>query len=137
MKIERELGSYGRWIIHEYLSFQVNSTTTPDNIRDGKTDLVTSVTRTSTGLFQVTLRTDRPTMVRHICARAGLMAPTTTAPTQAVDNVMVVDNWDPVAGTFSVLCVHDASAVDPDDETRIWVHLTGSVSSVGTDPADA
>ncbi len=135
MKLEKELGSYGRWVIHEYLSFRTNVTAAPDQIRDGKTGLVRSVTRTSAGLYQVTLRTDRPTVTRYITAEASLTAPLTTAPTQAVDNVQVVDNWDPVAGTFSILVVHDSTAVDPDDNTRINIHLVGSISSVGTDAA--
>ena len=138
MKIERELGSYGRWIIKEYISFRVGhggATNAPDQIRDGKSGLVKSVTRVSAGLYTVTLRTDRPSAVRYLVQNASLVQPATTAPTQAVDNVCVVDNWSQTAGTFSVLAVTDSTAVDPDPDSRISLMLVCSISSVGTDAA--
>lgn len=140
MKLEKELGSYSRWIVKEYISFRTNTTSAPDQIRDGKTGLVKSVVRTSAGLYTVTLRTDRPSIKTHITVHASIGQPANTAPTQPVGAVAFVDgSWNQAAGTFQVLVTDcnntTPAAVDPDAHTRIYLTLTGSISSVGTDAA--
>lgn len=138
MKLEKELGSYGKWVIHEYVSFRTNTTSAPDQIRDGKTGLVLSVTRVSAGLFTIALRTDRPSPVRHMVEHVNLAFPANTAPTQTAIAGYVDGSWNQAAGTFQVLvtsAVASSAAVDPDAHARISITLTGSISSVGTDAA--
>ena len=134
MKLEKELGSYSRWIVKEYLSFRTNGTDAPDRIRDGKSSLVLSVTRVSAGLFTVAVRTNRPTITRHIvtvCDVGEINVP----PTQACVAKYVEGSWSQSAGTFQVQVLNGVTAVDPDSGCRINVTLTGAISSVGTDPA--
>lgn len=138
MKLEKELGSYSRWIVKEYLSFRTNATSAPDRIRDGKSGLVLSVTRVSAGLFTVALRTDRPSIVRHITIHADLHE-INKPPTLAAHVTYVAGSWNQSAGTFQVQVTDfnntTPAAVDPDTGSRIAVTLTGSISSVGTDAA--
>jgi hypothetical protein len=140
MKLERKLGSYGKWVMDEYISFRTNTTSAPDQIRDGKSGLVLSVTRVSAGLYTIALRTDRPSPVRHIVQHVSVNSAANTAATQAVSGARYVDgSWSQTAGTFQVLVTDcnntTPAAVDPDSHARISITLTSSISSVGTDAA--
>lgn len=137
MKLEKELGSYSRWIVKEYLSFRTNDVSAPDRIRDGKTGLVLSVTRVSAGLYTVALRTDRPSITRHVAVHVDLHE-INSPPTIAAQVKYVDGSWNQSAGTFQVQVTSFASPpvqIDPDTGSRIAVTLTGSISSVGTDAA--
>lgn len=136
MKLEKELGSYSRWIQHEYLSFQTNGASAPTVIRDGKTGLVKSVTRVSAGLYTVALRTDRPTMKYQISPVVSLTQ-INVPPTQGSDAYFVEGSWNQSAGTFQVQVTNGTGTtnVDPDTGCRVAVRLVGSIRSVGTDPA--
>lgn len=138
MKLEKELGSYSRWITKEYISFRTNGTSAPDRIRDGKSQLCLSVTRVSAGLFTIALRTNRPSIKLPITAHATL-SEVNVPPTQAARCSYVEGSWNQAAGTFQVQVVDcgntTPAAVDPDSGCRICVQITGAISSVGTDAA--
>lgn len=142
MKLEKELGSFSRYITHRYISFRTGHggvTNAPDQIRDGKTGLVKSVARTSQGLFTVTMRTDAPSPTRFAVELVSLANPSSSAPTQAARALYVAGSYSQSAGTFQVVVVDcnntTPAVVDPDADSRISVHLVGSISSVGTDAA--
>ena len=138
MILQRELGSYGKYVVHEYISFRTNTTSAPDQIRDGNSGLVLSVTRVSAGLFTIAMRTDRPSPKRHMVEHVNLAFPANTAPTQTAIAGYVDGSWNQVAGTFQVLvtsAVASSAAVDPDAHARISITLVGSINGVGTDPA--
>lgn len=149
MQLQKELGSYGRYIIHERLSFRYNSTgPTIDRIRDGKSGLVKSVAIDSAGLYTVTLRADRPYVLsgKYITVHASLSQ--AAAPTVYADVHYVEGSWATSTDTdgkkivtFKVKVFKRATeavaaaASHPDTTDRISVTLTGTVSSAGADAA--
>ncbi len=142
MQLQKELGSYGRYIIHERLSFRFNSTgPVLDRVRDGKTGLVVSVTRDSAGLYTINMRKDRPyvTSGKYITVHPSLSQ--VAAPTKYCDVHYVEGSWSS-SGTYVTFKVKvfqrateavAAAAADPDNGDRISITLTGSVNTVGQD----
>lgn len=141
MQLQPEIGSYGRYILHERLSFRFATGPTLDRIRDGKTGLVKSVTRDSAGLYTVKLRKDRPYVTggKYIAVHASLSQ--AAAPTNYCDVHYVEGSWTVAADgiTFQVKVFKRATdlaaavASDPDNGDRISVTLTGSYVTVGQD----
>ena len=145
MKLEKELGSYGRWIVTDRLSFRTGHggvTNAPDQIRDGKSGLVTSVVRNSAGNYTVTLSVNRPTTPRHLTVHATLSQKNTTPTQQATGAHYVDGSYSQSAGTFQIQVLGPTNSstttlapVDPDQDCRINVTLVGSIRSVGQDAA--
>lgn len=131
MKLEKELGGYGRYIIREVLSFRTGAT--PDRIRDGRSGLVLSVTNVSAGLYRVKLRIDRPRPQRHIHAVPSLHQ--AAIPTVPARIHYVKDSWNYATGEFDVKVLREdtLAAFDGDAGDRISIELVGSTSTVGTD----
>lgn len=142
MELQPEKGSYGRYIIHERLSFRYNADgDVLDRIRDGKTGLVKSVTRESAGLYTVKMRRDRLYVKdgKYITVHPSLSQ--VAAPTIYADVHYVEGSWQVVADgiEFQVQVMARATdavaaaASDPDDGDRVSITLTGSYVTVGQD----
>lgn len=125
---------YAPFLVLEELSWRQNGAT-PDRIRDGKSGLVKSVTRTGPGIYSVALRTDRPSTSRHVTVLVSLHK--IAANTTPVYAVYEQDSWSQSAGTFTVRVFTRAAnaASDGDVGDRIAVQLVSAVSSVSQDAA--
>lgn len=123
---------YAPFLTDEHVSFRLNGTT-PDRIRDGKSGLAVSVTRTGVGVYSVALRTDRPKPPRHITVHATVHK--IAANTTPIYAHYEQDSWNSTAGTFTVRVFTRAAnaATDGDVGDRIAITLTGSVSTVSQD----
>lgn len=127
---------YGE-VVRMYGSFQINGTSTPDVIRDGKSTLIKSVGRDSAGVFTVTLADGIPLPKLLISERAD-HHPSAT-PTKFCTAHTVVGSYSQSNRSFKIVCQKMGSAPavdDPDDNTRISFELIGSLlEAVGTDAA--
>lgn len=142
--LNRELGSYDACdVVRLYGSFEVNGTTTPDLIRDGRKNSFT-VSRVSAGLFEVTFSDDYVLPQRLIFEQATLScAATLTAKAQGC--YVVKDSYNYVTRKFRIVCYTvgdvalsaytDPVVGDPNDNDRVNFELVGSISSAGTDLA--
>lgn len=142
--LQQELGSYdGRDMVRFYGSFQVNGTSDPDLIRDGKKNQIT-VVRSNTGLFTVTIGGEFPLPERLVYEAAHLScAAALTAKAQTCH--IVRGSYSQAARTFQIVCYTvgdvagsgyaDPVVGDPNDNDRINFELIGSVTSAGVDAA--
>jgi len=138
LKIEKELGGYSRWQTREYFSFVVGSAGAVGAIRDGNSELVVSVVKQSTaGEYVVTLRTNRPTIKRHVLARVSLGNPAAGTPTTPCIAYFVDGSYSQHAQTFTIQTINTTTgaAANADSGSRYSVELVGSISGVGTDAA--
>lgn len=111
---------YARRVIKLRGSFRINGTTTPDDIKDGKSEIVLSVTRNSAGNFTVTLSPSYP-IPRQVTASWAQVS-SAAAFTKACDAQIVRDSYSPTARTFTVVTrnLDGTPAVeDPDDNDVI------------------
>jgi hypothetical protein len=143
MKTEREAGGYARQVIRLMGSFQINGTSTPDVIRDGKSALIKSVVRDSAGLFTVTLN-DHGTLPSLMITERAWASPK-SSPVKVVDAGVVVGSYSQSTRSFQIQTnviadtgassYTDPAVGDPDDNSRINFELVGSLTSAGTDAA--
>jgi hypothetical protein len=138
MILIKKLGGYLRDAVEIEGSFRINGTSDPDDIRDGNSNLIASVTRGSAGLFTVTFAdpedggpTDLP--YELITAQCDIMQ--AAAPSSFVKPHIVVDSYSSVTRDFDIQCIDFStpSATDPDDDDVITFRLVGSISTQGTD----
>lgn len=135
MILNRESGGYLQGEVMRLCgSFRINGTSTPDGIRDGKSNYISSVARVSAGLFTVTLSSNIPLLPQSIVA-AFVGIAQVAAPTQACRAAYVLDSYSAITRTFQVKCLDfdTPSAVDPDDNDQISFELVGSANSAGVD----
>lgn len=123
-------------------SFQTNGSGAPTIFRDGHA-LITSVTRVSTGLFEVTF--DSQTMVPELPVIMMAWVNAAASPPTICPDAFVIDStWDKVNKKFRITTVTNGSiggaavapsVADPDSGARIGFRIVGSVNSAGTDLA--
>ena len=138
LKLERELGSYGRWVIHEYISFRTNTTSAPDQIRDGKSGLVLSVTRVAPDCSPSHFA--RIVLAQLVTWLSTLILPFRRTPHPLRPQLRAT--WTVRGISTRVPFRSFAPARSPvrprwtrTPHVRISITLTGSISSVGTDAA--
>ncbi len=132
-----------RNMIEVFGSFLVNGTSTPDGLRDGKTNAFT-VAYSSAGLFTVTLTGSHPLPLRNVIEMATI-SPVDTSAVLVCTAGVVEGSWSSITRTFQILCTlvgdtgasayFDPAPSNPDDNCRISFFLKGSLSSAGTDAA--
>jgi hypothetical protein len=141
-QLNTELGSYDiRGMVRMYGSFQVNGTSTPDNLRDGKRASFT-VARTSAGLFTVTFTGRQPLPQRLIYGNAHIAAAATLTAKSVVVHI-VEGSYSQANRNFQIVChvvgdvansaYTDPVVGDPNDNDRIFFELVGSITKSGTD----
>lgn len=135
MQLNQELGGYHKGLIRLLGSFRIDGTSNPDVVRDGNTNMITSVVRTSEGLFTVTLRTGFPIPKRLLYWNVHLAQ--AANPTVSVRAYMVVDSYSQAARSFQIQVGDFAGdeVIDPDDNDMIAFELVGSILTVGEDAA--
>jgi hypothetical protein len=121
-------------------SFRINGTTTPDDIRDGGSNQIRSVTRVSAGLFEVTIAERWPLPVENVLEDAWLQ-PVDATPVKVLTCAVVADSYSPVTRKFQILTTLVANTAasayfdplpdDPEDNCRVCFRLEGSQSPVG------
>lgn len=138
MILTQKLGGYLRDAVELEGSFRINGTSDPDDIRDGNSNLIATVVRTSAGLFRVTFATPEnggPTALPYelITAQCDIMQ--VASPTAFVKPHIVVDSYSQANRRFDIQCIDFAtpSATDPDDNDVITFRLVGAISTSGTD----
>jgi len=118
--------------------FRINSTSDPDNIRDGNSDMVASVGRGSAGLFTVTLASGftLPEKLNYQSAEIAQAA----NPTVWSKAHIVKDSYSQVNRTFQIQVLKATAsgdtadaASDADDNDQVSFWLRGSIDSIGTD----
>lgn len=136
MQTTQERGGYPRGVVRLYGSFQINGTTTPDVIRDGKTKLIKSVVRNGVGDFTVTFE-DTALLPSKLIAEFATLS-TKTAPTKMCQAYVVVDSYSRTTRSFKIVTIMlsgTEAVADPDDNDRVNFELVGSLSSSSTDAA--
>lgn len=134
MRYFEESNSYVPQEAHLVGSFRINLATTPDDLRDGNSNMLLSVTRVSAGLFTVTFDpTCRPIPEKDVSIDAWLM-PIDVTPVAIVVGALA-DSWNPTTKSFQIICSAAATGVatDPEDNSRICFEVLGSISPVGKD----
>lgn len=139
-KLEAIDGSYAHSQMFQPLGFQLNLTAAPTIFRDGTnvstaSGKMVSVTRVSAGLYTVTLDQktpwpEVPFVLPHIEQAA--------APTAPCQIKYVKGSYNKVTRSFQVQIQTvgtTPAASDGDAGDRVTILLTGSITSVGTDPA--
>lgn len=138
MILEKSLGGYVRQKVELEGSFRINGTSTPDDIRDGNSNVIGSVARSDTGLFTVTFATvdnggpsDLPEKL--VSSRAELQS--AAAFTVAAMARIVKDSYSQVTRSFQIQTIDldTPAAADPDDNDVVTFYLAGSISGQGTD----
>lgn len=121
-----------------YGKFRINGISNPDNVRDGSSDYISTVVRTSAGLFTVTIATGFtiPDKLVYSCAHLQQAA----NPTVWSRAHIVRDSYSKVTRTFQVQVLKATAtadtadaASDADDNDLVSFWLTGSIDSIGTD----
>jgi hypothetical protein len=135
MQLNQELGGYHKGVIRLLGSFRIDGTSDPDVIRDGNTNMITSVVRTSEGLFTVTFRSGFPLPAKLISWNVHVAQ--AANPTASVRAYYVRDSFSQTARTFQIQVGDFAGdeVIDPDDNDMIAFELVGSILSVGQDSA--
>lgn len=136
MQTEKERGGYSRSVIRLCGSFQINGTSAPDVIRDGKSALIKSVARDSAGVFTVTFN-DYGTLPKRLISELATLS-TKAAPTKMCVASVVVDSYSQSTRSFKIVTIQMSgteAVTDPDDNDRVNFELVGSLSSAGTDAA--
>jgi len=125
---------YARRVLILRGRFRINGTTTPDEIRDGKSGIVLSVARNSAGLFTVTLKPSFPIPKQATFSMAALQQ--AAAPTAYAVAAMVRDTYDPVARTFQVATrrITGPATNDPDDNDVVDFTIIGPAIDAFKDP---
>lgn len=114
-------------------SFRINGQLTPDDIRDGNTNVIKSVVRDSAGLFTVTF--DDNIQVPEKLVDEGADIQQAAAPTNLARAHIVRDSWSMAGKSFKVAVrkVTDNTASDADDNDRVTFRVTGSFMGIGVD----
>lgn len=142
MKTEKEAGGYSRQIVRLHGSFQINGTTTPDVIRDGKSKLIKSVSRDAAGKFTVTFN-DHGVLPALLTSERATIS-TTNSPTKVCEARVVVGSYSQSSRSFQIVCIKTGTVGgsaaapvvdDPDDNDRVNFELVGSLTSAGKDAA--
>lgn len=114
---------YAKRVLKLYGSFRINGVTTPDNLWDGKSEIISAVARNSAGTFTVTLAPGFPIPRQITFAVANVSQ--AAVPTVRVDGYVVRDSWNPTARTFQVVTKTSAAVADPDDNDVVNFYLRG------------
>lgn len=139
MILNKEKGGYCQGAVVRLVgSFQINGTSTPDHIRDGKSNCVASVARVSAGLFTVTFDTGFPIPEKLVFSSANLQQQAN--PTVWSRAHIIGDSYSQSARTFQIQVLKanatadtaDAAS-DADDNDWVCFELVGSINSSGTD----
>lgn len=119
-------------------TFRINAETTPDNIRDGASNIIASVARTSAGLFTVTLD-DGFTIPEKLTFETASISQVAN-PTVWSKAHIVKDSYSKVARTFQIQVLKATAAgdtadaaSDADDNDTVSFWLRGAIDSIGTD----
>lgn len=125
---------YARRVLILRGRFRINGTTTPDEYRDGKAGIISTVTRVSQGLFEITFKPGFPIpqQVTFSVAHLGQAA----APTNHARAHMVRDTYDPVARTVRVATTRLGTPAvnDPDDNDVVDFTIVGPAINNFKDP---
>jgi hypothetical protein len=124
---------YARRVIKVAGAFRINGTTTPDGIRDGKSEVITSVARDSAGTFTVTLAASTPLPREITYGNVSVMQ--AAVPTARVTGHIVRDSWNPATRTFQVVTKTSAAVADPDDNDIVNFYFRGPAVDAFKDPA--
>ncbi len=143
MQLQKDHGSYSRSIVTLRGSFQINGTSNPDVIRDGKSALIKSVVRDNAGIFTVTLN-DYGTLPSLMITERAWCSPVESF-AKISDAGVVVGSYSQATRSFVIhtrtvadtglSAYADPALGDPDDDSRVNFELVGSISSAGTDAA--
>ncbi len=134
MRLQPDWGTYIPGLMTLEGSFRINGTSDPDDIRDGRTNLILSVVRVSAGLFTVTYDTGFPIPEKlvswHVNISQGVGPGVETSFAQ-----LVVDSYSQVTRSFQIQITDGdtPAANDPVDNDMVSFMLRGSVTSAGTD----
>lgn len=134
MRLQPDWGTYIPGLVTLEGSFRINAATTPDEIRDGNTNIITSVARVSAGLFTVTFDSGFPIPEKLVSWHVDL-AQGVAPGAEYSDAKMVVDSYSQASRSFQiqVLDYDTHTANDPVDNDTVSFMLRGSVTSAGTD----
>jgi len=122
-------------------SFQSNDTAAPTIFRDGHA-LITSVTRVSVGLYEVTF--DSQTMVPELPVTMAAWVNSIGTTVKCCDAFAIDSTWDKTNKKFRIEILTNGSVgggavapsrADPDNGARVGFRIVGSVNSAGTDVA--
>lgn len=127
-------------------AFRINGTSDPDAIHDGNTNVVSSVVRTSAGIFTVTLASAKngvPYIPSQVLRCPCEATASDTTPVKTVVAQYVTGSYSASARTFQIATVKvgdtaasayfDAVPDDPDDNTWVMFCLRGPVSPASND----
>lgn len=117
---------YARRVITLSGSFRISGTSNPDNLWDGKSEIISSVVRGVAGAFTVNLAPGFPIPRQITMALVDIAS--AAAPTKFTKAFYVRDSYNPDTRLFIIRVVnHDGTAAieDPDDNDVISFHLRG------------
>lgn len=144
--LQKELGTFdGRDIVRYYGSFALTDASgTPGVIRDGRRAHFT-VTRISTGLFEVTVDSSVPCVPERLIYESANLSCAAVLAAKAQGCYVVVGSWTPSTRKFRIVtytvgdvalsAYTDPAVGDPNSGDRINFELIGSICSSGTDLA--
>ncbi len=134
MRLQPDWGTYIPGLVTLEGSFRVNGTSDPDDIRDGHTNVISSVLLTSTGLFTVTFDSGFPIPEKLVSWNVNISQGVAPG-AETSFAYLVVDSYSQVTRSFQIQITDGdtPAANDPVDNDCVSFMLRGSVTSAGTD----
>lgn len=125
-------------------SFLINGTSDPDGIRDGNTNMISSVVRNSAGLFTVTFADfARNLLCDQPVTENAWLNPNDATPTLVCACGVVDGSYNRTTRSFQILTTKvadvgaaayfDPAPADPDDNSRVCFEISGSILPIGKD----